>query len=221
MIDKTDFTLVRSRRRTLALTIDNQGRLIARAPLGMGEQAIGDFIRQKRHWIAAKQGEIARSASRYTEVLLCEGETVSYLGRLYVVRHRDVATVHVADGELSVPYQMTLGDFASWLQRRFVTVITKRVKHFACVMGVCYTSVRVSHARRRWGSCGANNTLNFSWRLVLCPPEIIDYVVVHELCHVLQKNHSARFWDAVAAVMPDYRQRKLWLRQNRRLLDVI
>jgi hypothetical protein len=79
----------------------------------------------------------------------------------------------------------------------------------------------MSEAKRRWGSCGAGNTLNFAWRLVMCPQSVIDYVVVHELSHITYKDHSAKFWTRVATVMPNYREAQDWLRLNRRLMEII
>ena len=110
---------------------------------------------------------------------------------------------------------------AEWLKVQGETVINDRVDYYANLMGVKYTSVKMSEAKRRWGSCGAGNTLNFAWRLVMCPQSIIDYVVVHELSHITYKDHSAKFWTRVATVMPNYKEAQDWLRLNRRLMEVI
>jgi len=88
-------------------------------------------------------------------------------------------------------------------------------------MGVKYASMKMSEAKRRWGSCGAGNTLNFAWRLVMCPQSVIDYVVVHELSHIPYKDHSPKFWTRVATVMPNYKEAQEWLRLNRKLMEVI
>jgi predicted metal-dependent hydrolase len=88
-------------------------------------------------------------------------------------------------------------------------------------MGVEYSSIKMSDAQRRWGSCSAKNALNFAWRLVMCPLSVIDYVVVHELSHITYKNHSTKFWSRVATVMPRYREALEWLRLNRKLMEVI
>lgn len=92
--------------------------------------------------------------------------------------------------------------------------ITERVSYFAEKMGVTYTSIRIGSARTRWGSCSARGGLNFQWKLILMPPEILDYVVVHELAHRIEMNHSPRFWAQVEKILPDYRQRRQWLKEN-------
>jgi predicted metal-dependent hydrolase len=87
--------------------------------------------------------------------------------------------------------------------------------------GIKYKSVRVSAATRRWGSCGVNGTLNFTWRLVMAPLRVIDSVVVHELAHIEFRNHAKDFWATVRMIMPDYDQQRKWLEEHKRLLEVM
>ncbi|MCL2195371.1 MAG: M48 family metallopeptidase [Oscillospiraceae bacterium] len=91
-------------------------------------------------------------------------------------------------------------------------ILPGRVKHFADIMGVAPTTMRVTGAMTRWGSCSSRGSVNFSWRLMLCDDDVIDYVVVHELAHLREMNHSPRFWAIVEQVLPDYKRRKLKLR---------
>ncbi len=93
-------------------------------------------------------------------------------------------------------------------------IIPKRVKHFATIMGVRYNRIAIKHQATRWGSCSAKGNLNFNCLLVLCPPEIRDYVIIHELCHLKELNHSERFWNEVAKYCPEYKVHKQWLKTN-------
>ena len=93
-------------------------------------------------------------------------------------------------------------------------VLAQRVGYFARQIGVTYGKITVRDQKTRWGSCSQAGNLNFNFRLILAPPEVLDYVVVHELCHRRQMNHSAQFWQEVAQVLPDYRARKAWLTEN-------
>ncbi|MCI8463313.1 MAG: M48 family metallopeptidase [Lachnospiraceae bacterium] len=93
-------------------------------------------------------------------------------------------------------------------------VLESRVAYFHQITGGAYTSVTVRDQKTRWGSCSSRGTLSFNYRLIFAPPGILDYVVVHELCHLTHMNHSKDFWDMVARVMPDYRIRKQWLRDH-------
>ncbi len=98
--------------------------------------------------------------------------------------------------------------------------ITERAAYYAPVLGVTYGKITIRDQKTRWGSCSEKGNLNFTWKLILAPPEVLDYVVVHELCHRLEMNHSRRFWEHVARVLPDYETRRAWLKENGWMLDI-
>ena len=100
------------------------------------------------------------------------------------------------------------------LRERAKSVLAQRTAYFARQVGVTYGRITVRDQKTRWGSCSQTGNLNFNFRLILAPPEVLDYVVIHELCHRRQMNHSAQFWQEVAQVLPDYRKRKAWLTEN-------
>lgn len=99
-------------------------------------------------------------------------------------------------------------------RKRAAEVIKARCAYYAPLMGVSYGTVTIREQKTRWGSCSAKGNLNFNWKLVLMPKEILDYVVVHELAHRIQMNHSAAFWAEVGKILPDYRERRQWLKVN-------
>ncbi len=99
------------------------------------------------------------------------------------------------------------------------TVFTARAEHFAAAMGVSYKRIFIKDQRTLWGSCSQAGNLNFNWRVALAPPEVVDYLVVHELAHLLEMNHSRRFWAHVERQCPDYKARRRWLRDNARWLQ--
>ena len=98
--------------------------------------------------------------------------------------------------------------------RKAKETITKRVSYFARLMSVSYRNITIREQKTRWGSCAANGNLNFNWLLILAPPEVLDYVVVHELCHRREMNHSQAFWKEVEKILPDYQERQKWLKDN-------
>ena len=100
------------------------------------------------------------------------------------------------------------------LRERAKSVLAQRTAYFARQIGVTYGKITVRDQKTRWGSCSQTGNLNFNFRLILAPLEVLDYVVVHELCHRRQMNHSTQFWQEVAQVLPDYRKRKAWLTEN-------
>lgn len=92
--------------------------------------------------------------------------------------------------------------------------IYERVEYYLPLTGGIYTSIRIGDQKTRWGSCSSNKTLSFSWRLMLAPPRVLDYVVIHELCHLTYMNHSPEFWSMVASFDPDYKEHRKWLKEN-------
>jgi hypothetical protein len=107
-----------------------------------------------------------------------------------------------------------------WYMEEANKEIQARCMWFSMKTGHVPTTIRVTDARQRWGSCTHKGGLNFSWRLIQAPPDIVDYVVVHELVHISQPDHSRKFWDKVREILPDYERRRKWLRKNERLLKI-
>lgn len=210
----TAYTLVRSNRKTIALQIKADARLIIRAPMRAKTAAIDAFVNSKRDWIIKKQLELLCSLKRYEDVSLEDGGRLPYLGGLCVVRRAAADKITCADGEIIVPERFSETEVVSWLKNEAKSFILPRVSHFSQLSGFKCRAVKITGAKTRWGSCSATNNLSFTWRLVMCPTEVIDYVVVHELCHVAHKNHSREFWRAVGEIIPDYKDRRSWLREN-------
>jgi len=104
--------------------------------------------------------------------------------------------------------------FEQWYKAQALKVLSERVRYYAAKHGFQPGRIRISSARTRWGSCSSKGTLSFTWRLVMAPLEVIDYVVIHELVHLKVKNHSKTFWGSVAALMPDYKKYVAWLKKN-------
>jgi predicted metal-dependent hydrolase len=109
---------------------------------------------------------------------------------------------------------------AAWYKDQARLILPERTNYFAHQFGLKVRSIRITSARTRWGSCSRLNALSFTWRLVMAPLEIIDYIVVHELAHIAEKNHSRAFWSQVERMLPDYHYRRKWLKNNGRLLDL-
>ena len=100
------------------------------------------------------------------------------------------------------------------LRERTRILVTERVRYFAPLVGVTYNQIAIRVQRTRWGSCSSKGNINFNCLLALVPPDVLDYIVVHELCHRKELNHSERFWTEVGKVLPDYKIRKKWLKDN-------
>jgi predicted metal-dependent hydrolase len=209
--------LVRSKRKTLALIVKPDGSLVVRAPLRMPEKPIREFIEHHAAWIKKKQAE-ARAARLPAPRQYVPGESFMYLGNPYsleIVSGQRKPLVLEGNFRLADSVQSSAElEFERWYRAEAKQILNERVKLYASQYGLQYKKIGITSARTRWGSCSADGSLNFSWRLILAPLEAVDYVVVHELVHTVFHNHSRRFWKRVERIMPDYRERRKWLRKN-------
>lgn len=208
--------LVRSKRKTLSLIVENDGTLTVRAPLRLKEADIQRFIEAKADWIKRKQANIRKIA--VTPRQYVDGDTFLYLGKeisLRLVPDRKPALVLDGVFKLAKSAQPRAESvFEVWYKEQARAVLAVRVDFFARKYGFEVEKIRISSARTRWGSCSAKKTLSFTWRVVMAPPEVIDYVVVHELCHLRELNHSRSFWAQVEAILPGYKSTRKWLKHN-------
>ncbi len=214
--------MIRSHRKTIGLQITNDARLIVRAPHFTPEDLIHKLILRKESWIKAKQDYFKQRQNKILPRKFLPGEEFLFLGQNYpLLAVENLPKAVVLDRALMIS-QAVLGDVREhlecWYKARALEHITQRVEYYAQISGLKYQKVRVNGAKTRWGSCGHKNSLNFSWRLIMAPPKVVDYVIIHELMHLKQKNHSHKFWAEVALIMPDYIQDERWLKHNSHLL---
>ncbi len=210
--------IIRSKRRTFALEIDNLGRLIVRAPARATRLQIESLVTQKRDWIQAKQAEVLSQGPLPVNRQYQPGETFLFLGQAYALEivEQQVEALKL-DGRFLLKRSARSKApevFEAWYRQQALDVISQRLALFAGQTGLGYQQVRVKNLRTRWGSCSSRGNLNFNLRLVLAPLEIVDYVVVHELVHLKHKNHSRQYWEAVAAILPYFKKRRDWLKLN-------
>ena len=215
--------IIRSRRRSIALVITPDGHLIVRAPLKAPAALINTFVKEKSGWIKKKIGEIRqRPAATVHEYV--EGETFLYLGRSYPLYIVESGNNPIERTDRLCVCRTLLPDIRHrlkcWYVQEAQREIHARCMWFSMTTGYTPESIRITDARQRWGSCTSTGGLNFSWRLIQAPLEIVDYVIVHELVHLRQPDHSKKFWAKVKEIMPDYEQRRQWLRENERLLRI-
>jgi predicted metal-dependent hydrolase len=216
--------LVRSRRKTIALVVERDGRLTVRAPLGMPEARIREFVEKHIDWVSKHQKRAQKHAPPPPKQFT-DGETFLYLGQIFtltiVPRQRaalafDGATFRLATSALPKAKEA----FVRWYKKQALEAFGQRAEFLAKRHGFTYQKIRVSSARTRWGSCSTKGTLSFTYRLVMAPPEVVDYVIVHELVHTKIKNHSKSFWRRVGEIMPEYKVHVRWLRQNGKTLTL-
>jgi len=214
----TEFTLIRSRRKSIALIVQRDGTLVVRAPLRTPERQIEAVLKEKEAWIREKQEHNRRLWEEQAPRTFEGGEEFPYLGKSYRLRivEGQKQALEFREGFYLRRSGIKQGRaiFEKWYREQARLIFSERVELYSGRHGMRYKSIRISGARTRWGSCGVKGTLNFSWRLAMAPMEVIDYVVIHELAHLEVKNHSRKYWEKVERLMPDYKLRREWLKKN-------
>lgn len=219
MYTDQQYTIIRSRRRTVAIYIDGGGKVVVRAPLRAPEAIIRSFIIKKAGWIAR---HLSR-AVKHTPHEFLEGELFWFLGQEYplAVSPDYFRNIRFDDNQFLVSKFSQRGakpQFTNWYKNQAQTILLAKLEHWAMQMEVGYKSMRITSAKTRWGSCSRKGSINFSWKLIMAPMFVVDYVVVHELAHILQHNHSKNFWLLVNQTYPNWREARDWLNSHGRKL---
>lgn len=219
--------VVRSaRRKTVAIKVQN-GQVSVLAPEALPLESIEQVVVQKASWIHKKVSEqevlpdIPAKQYLSGEAFLYQGEVVTLQvqsgTRAEVALHDHVLTITVPP-RVREQAEYVRKILHAWYQQQALAYLEQRVTDLANVVGVEPQSLTVKYFKARWGSCSINRDLKFNWRIVLAPPAVMDYVVIHELCHIHHHNHSPAFWQCVEQFCPDYRDHEAWLKYSGRLL---
>jgi predicted metal-dependent hydrolase len=215
--------VIRSRRRTIALVVGSDATLTVRAPLETPVEYLQDVVRRKLQWIKNKIAEVEKRPP-VGQKSFVNGESFLYLGdsyRLRIVNRADAPLIFRREFVLARDHVDQARDLlVDWYKTEAQKKIAARVVWHARRFGLSVGPVRISGAQKRWGSCGKGNRLNFSWRLIMAPLRVIDYVVIHELAHTVERSHSRDFWRKVAMMCPSYRSGMDWLKKNEHLLQI-
>lgn len=210
------YTLIRSKRKTVALYVRNGGVEI-RAPLKMPKYEIDKFVASKEKWITGKLAKSREQSARRENFMLDYGSLVIYLGKQYPIQATENNRTGFDGEQFYMPQGLTPEQIKTacikvyrLLAKRY---LTERTIEIARQMSVVPTAIKINDARTRWGSCSAKKNINFSWRLIQASDDVIDYVIVHELAHITEMNHSKRFWTVVENFYPNYTEQKRKLKE--------
>lgn len=214
--------IIRSKRKTFALEIKQDATLIVRAPEYASAEAIQRVVYKKRFWIREKQEFMRRKYRKITPKEFVNGEGFLYLGKFHKLNIVDNAKSPLNFNgvfELSRDHiQQAKELLIDWYKEQAYTKISERISWYSSISGLSYNRISITDAQKRWGSCSPGGNLNYSWRLIMAPLRVVDYVVVHELAHLEEKNHSDKFWSKLRIMLPEYEQHKKWLEENGHLL---
>lgn len=219
----------RRRRKTVEIAVDPIDGVLVAAPAFATDAEVETIVRRRAPWIVRRLAEMENGQGAVPRREWVTGETLLYLGRQYRLRFVNSDSsggtrvrlsgrwleVHALDGRgMASEKQETVRAVEQWYRERAVQKLKQRVDLYAPRLGVTPKQTLVRSQAKRWASCSPDGTLRFNWRIVMAPLFILDYVVVHELCHLRYPSHDRRFWQCVAAVMPDYSARREMLRRN-------
>lgn len=218
--------LILCKRKSINLTIQSDGKLVVRAPIWLSQDKIQRFVDEHADWVRKKRAFIKLHPPQVKHVFK-SGEQFHYLGqpvRLVVLprnrlhqplRYVPASTDAITIFEMGRTTQTHARELlVDWYKKQARRVCTERTAALAKQYSFCYTSLRITSARTRWGSCSSKGTLSFTYRLIMLPPDIIDYVIIHELVHTIIHNHSTEFWRRVETLLPDYKNRRIWINKN-------
>ena len=220
--------VIRTGRRKTASVKVEEGRVFAAVPDSLSDSRIEALLARKSRWIKEKL-RLQRDAVPVKPKQYISGEHFTYLGRNYrlqVATGKSVAVklrqgrlwVHVPggrDGPGEVRDALT-----QWYRTHADQKLKEKVERYAGIIGVSPKAVCIKTFKSRWGSCDSRGLVQFNWKIIIAPNRIVDYLVVHELCHLKEHNHSPLFWKCVESVFPDYQECREWLKLNGRILQI-
>lgn len=219
-----------SARETTDIVIERDGKIVVRPPIGCTPEQVDAVVESKRLWIYRNLAEWKDLNASAVAREWVNGETFLYLGRAYrlsLVSNENIE-LQLKEGRFCLSRSAIEKGGVGAAKKAFETYFVEkgmqrfaaRVAHFEPKVGVKITGFVVKDLGYRWANCSNGGTISFHWKCMMAPPKIIDYIVVHELCHLHHRNHNDFYWNEVDKVMPDYRERKEWLRKCGASLDL-
>ena len=258
-----EFDIVRRKRKTISIKIEEDGQVAVSAPLKINKEYILKVVYSKAEWIIKKQDEIRERSTNKVTREISEGSTLMYLGEEYPLhlvldKGRKNIVVELINSDcddlkskklfidksyhnvheklINKPQNVflnkadlvnkfiirtnTLEDdkikiaLEKWYRAETLNIVTKRIDYYADNFKDKVTNIRVKEQKRRWASCTGENAILFNWRISMARADVIDYIVVHEMCHMDHRDHSKYFWNRVEEIMPNYKEKHEWLKIN-------
>jgi predicted metal-dependent hydrolase len=225
-----EFTLIRSDRKTADIVIERSGDVFVRAPSDVADDKVREVVASRAMWVHRSLAEWEELNSSRRHRPLVQGQGFAYLGRSYRLKFVTDSEVplRLKNGRWELCEQFLAEQDEAAVRKAFrdyytmqgQRIFAERVRHFSPLVGVSPGEIAIKELGYHWASCGTAGALNFHWKTLMAPQTVIDYIVVHELCHLRYRDHSDAFWNEVDKVLPRYRERKEWLRANGAAMDI-
>lgn len=226
---RIDYRLRRSnRKKTLSIAVDPLDGVIVTAPKGIDAERVHDITSRRGGWIASRLRELGELKSDVGVREFVSGESFPYLGRNHrlklIRRHGARVTVRMQRGRFEVRLDSRLSGWTQteairdalfqWYREHAAVRIAERTVSLSSKLGVISPTILIRDQQKRWASCDSKGRIRVNWRIVMAPMSLVDYVMAHELCHLIRRDHSAAFWKLLRTVLPDYEQRRDRLRKE-------
>lgn len=217
-----EFEVAYRKRKTLEISVEPPNKITVVAPIGITEEVIIKKTKSRARWIIEQLYSFKNMNYQKINREYVNGESFMYLGRNYSlqiivdekVKKSEIKLYHskfyaTAQSKDTVTIEKAM---EQWYRKKTKEKIEERIKYYQPFFNKKPTGIKVKEQRMRWGSCTAKDELLFNWRCVMAKANVLDYIIVHEMCHIYYKNHSKEFWELIASIMPDYQSRKEWLK---------
>lgn len=203
--------IVRGRRKTLSVSVNRDAEVVVRAPLYVKDEEIDRFVEKHQSWIQARLALIEKN-----KLNLADGACISLFGREYTLAYGGAA---IKNGFVFLPEEDRKKALISFLKAFVKKEMKERTVRIADENGFRFANVRISSARGRWGSCSKKENISYSFRVAFLPSDIVDYIVIHELCHTRHFNHSVKFWREVEQIIHDYKLCRKTLKEHSNIMN--
>lgn len=215
-LESLSFTLIRrSTRRTVALSVKSDNRIVVLAPYFASASSVIAFVKRSEPWVQKRITANTVKTAQIPVLHYVAGDIVHYLGRPYELVEGTLATLRMKDTTIIIPNTSASEihrKLNRWYKTRAADIFLDRLSLYEPRVGQQHAKLRLSSAKTRWGSCTTTGTISLRWTLIMAPLSVIDYVVVHELCHLVHMDHSRSFWKLVKSIYPDYHAAVQWLK---------
>lgn len=219
-----EYQIKYSNRKTLNISVERDRSIVVRAPHYLTAEKIDKIVQSKRQWIKEKLNHAQKYPLVTESKEFVSGETLMYLGKNYqllVVDEEFEGIEFDQRFKISKANQPKANElFKKWYLKQALIKIEPLATKYGKSLGVQYNQFKTSEMKYRWGSCTPSNNIIFNWRIIKAPMYVLEYLVAHELVHLIENNHTPRFWNILSIQVPNYEKAKNWLKKNGRLLEV-
>ena len=201
----------RSARKTLSVSVSADGEVIVKAPLKLPESEIYRFLNDKRSWIESKLKKADMVQNQFNDII--EYRQILLFGkRYYGYFSSQVSKITLTDNKILIPTKIKQDQLhkkiTNWYKKMADDYLVRRTREVSALINIMPSGIKCTGSRGRWGACNSSRQIFLNWRCVMLPNRLIDYVIVHELAHILELNHSPRFWAVVGQILPDFKERR-------------